>query len=261
MLMLVSGCTMKQINHKYIYPPSLHPPTSHPSRSPQRQNWPPTSHAAASCYAVCFTHGSVYKQRCRLFVLDYLYKDDPTANPLRRKVLPLVQREGLHIDLEDTEWSVSLWAKGQFAYCNYSKCLGLPNLRPLSVMEVTACCKCHLNVILWGLGTQRTGTRNADPLTSVLLSWNQTFVLTQEIGCLQPSQHHELTRLTTQYHTFTVLDICMDMLTALMPFWKRKKWKPSWTVCNPSRTYKAFLEWIPTRVLCLPFVFKILVKQ
>ena len=44
-----------------------------------------------------------------------------------------------------------------------------------------------------GLGHRELGQGNADPLSSVLLSAIKSFVLTQKIGCLQPSQHHELT--------------------------------------------------------------------
>lgn len=89
-------CTMKQINHKYIYPFS--PPLQHPTPQGHHRDRTALPMLCSSfLLAVCFTHGSVYKQRCRLFVLDYLYKDDPTANPLRRKSSPF-------------------GAKGRFAY-------------------------------------------------------------------------------------------------------------------------------------------------
>ena len=124
-------------------------------------------------------------------------------------------------------------------------------------MEVIACCKCHLNLgHPVGLGHREPGQGHADPLSSVsslqsnLLSWLRKYDVFSPASIMNWPQAN---RTITYIHSFGHMHGHVDKGT---PFWKIKKWKPSWTVCNQVRTYKSSLEQIPTHDLCLPFVCK-----
>ena len=164
--------------------------------------------------AVCFTHGRISRGADCLFwtiftrmILQQILSEE--------KALPLAHREGLHIDLEDIEWSVSLSSQSACCSYAYSNALGSLTLGPLSCNGGHGILQGSLNLCHpVGIRTQRTRTRKCWPSVFCVAFCNQILCLDSGnmMSSAQPASWTDH-RLTIQYHTFTVLAICMDMLT------------------------------------------------
>lgn len=209
--------------------------------------------------AICFTHGSVYTQRCSLFVQDYLYKDDPTANPLRRKSSPFGTKgrfayrlRGYRVECLSLQPRASLPTAfivndlGSLTLGSLS-CDGGHSMLQVSLESLSSC---------GDLDTENRDKEMLIPcllccsLQSNLLSWLRKYDVFSPASIMNcPQANHTISYI----HCFGHMHGHVDKGT---PFWKIKKWKPSWAVCNRAGTYKSFLEQTPTHDLCLPFVCK-----